>query len=709
MKTHRGWLTLTVVIGCLLLSEAQVEFPLDYYSFPEIAQRMSVEGRKIECARDLQQRLALIRLKSRPWQQARELLEAALDVRFRKISDAENRWILERDPEVVRKERRWREQFAAYVEKRRAREAELLRMMMDKSVPVEEVVKLVLEAYKENTDLSEVADEAQLKAQFTQVIEYFRKFPMEQALRDWRAFQRMQKRLSEFLQRDFTVGVDENDPFGFYRRFLAENPLSSFGFSQEILNWAQRAATDERDETLKMFREAMGNIGMNTSADPQLMQMMLLNSLGMFAAGYGQAWARDLLVAQLRPPITALETLEQGAVVRDYTVALPPEQLAWHLNDVDGVQIPLNSPTPIPTSLVAVANWDGFSFSVNYYFPEARPRSDFLGLAASNILDSVGVRLSPDRLQRLLPYLDTELARAYEQAYALHNQLVNQPPVNQAIKASLTRNTSLIEVAYRWAQEHRQEVVMEMMGVLRWNPEATGNSLMQRLTSSYTPFLLEQRDGVWVLRCWTAFLERVGDYPYAAIRDLLRSDYRYEAWQRFYRTVNAEQARWLLAARWRQVWNLHEKPGQHSSAIRAFDLGAAWLITAILESLPAEQRERFWNPPADTPKLTLELAQLPLEARTRIAHTLKLWRAALISEAYGPDSAALLMPPDTWLRRLILHREYGEWQLKTVVGDPASGESEEVELFSANLPAKNLAPVEADDETLINWDGVNYP
>jgi hypothetical protein len=50
----------------------------------------------------LRQRLALIHLKPRSWQQTRELLEKALDVRFRKISDAENRWILERDPEVVR-------------------------------------------------------------------------------------------------------------------------------------------------------------------------------------------------------------------------------------------------------------------------------------------------------------------------------------------------------------------------------------------------------------------------------------------------------------------------------------------------------------------------------------------------------------------------------------------------------------------------------
>jgi hypothetical protein len=88
------------VLGCwcaaslAIATAQQVEFPLEFYSFAEIAQRMSVEGRRIECARDLRQRLALIHLKPRPWQQTRELLEKALDVRFRKISDAENRWIL---------------------------------------------------------------------------------------------------------------------------------------------------------------------------------------------------------------------------------------------------------------------------------------------------------------------------------------------------------------------------------------------------------------------------------------------------------------------------------------------------------------------------------------------------------------------------------------------------------------------------------------
>jgi len=693
MTMHRGWLTLTVVLGCLLWGEAQVEFPLSYYSFPEIAQRMSVEGRKVECARDLQQRLALIRLNARSWQQARALLETALDVRFRKISDAENRWILERDPDAVRKERRWRTQFGAYLEKRRARQTDLFRIMTDKSVPVEEVVKQILE--KDEVELPESVDEAQVKAELTQTLEYFRALPIEQALRDWRAFQRLRKRFSEFLRRDFAADADGNDLFGAYRRFVAENPLNSFGFSPEILNWTHRTATDERDTIWKMYREAMGNRS-TTPEDPQVRQLVLLEMLSTFTTGYNP-WAHDLLIPLLRPPITAVETLEQGVVVRDYIVPLPPELLAWFLNDVDGVQVPLNSPTPIPTSLVAVAAWDDFRWMVDYYFPEARPPSDFIGIPVGNISDYVIARLSQERLKRLLPHVDKELARAYEQAYERHNALTNQPPVNKALKTPLSKDTPLVIFVYHWAQEHQQELVMEVMGMFHFGSEEAGDSLAQRLASSATPYLLEQRDGVWVLRCWSAFVERVGDYPYGAIRDLFRSDFRYEAWQRFYRTVSAEQARWLLTAQSHPIWNFHPKPELPSDAIRAFDLGAAWLVMAILESLPAEQRERLWKLPEDKRQLTLEIAQLPLEVRTRIAQTLKLWRAALIREAYDLINAAVLMPPDAWMERLTLHRFPGGWRLTTVMGSAASDTPEEVELFTTSCPTEPLMPATAGD------------
>ncbi|MCX7925778.1 MAG: hypothetical protein N2554_08220 [Fimbriimonadales bacterium] len=695
----RHWTMLIFLLGGWLLSHAQVEFPLEYYSFAEIAQRMSVEGRKVDCARDLQQRLALIHLKSRSWQQARELLETALDVRFRKISDAENRWLLERDPETVRKERHWREQLAAYIEKRRNRDSHVFRLMVDESVPVEEAIKQIMEAYEEDRDPFASTDEAQLKTQLAQIIKYFRKLPMEQALREWRAFQRMQKRLSDFMKRDFRADANENDPFGAYRQFLKENPLSSFGFSQELLDWAQRAATDESDETLMPIRQMMGSEESGGAVDPTLMQMLMLNSLGMFASGYGQVWARDALVAQLRPPITVLETIENGAVARDYTVSLPPEQLAWQLNDVEGKLVPLDSPTPISTPLVAIAAWEGRRFSVAYQFPNALAHPDSFTAATGGIEDTVPLRWEPARLKRLLTQVDDELARAYEKAYEQHQQLASQPPVNQPIKATMSEQTVLVEVVHRWAQEQQQEVVMEVLGVLRWSFREQRGSLTQRLDASNVPYLLEQRDGVWILRCWSAFVERVGDYPLAAVRDLLRSDYSYEAWRRFYRAVNAEQARWLLTISWYPSWNPSVKPEPYPSGVLSPELGKAWLVMAILESLPAEQRERFWNPPDDAPAPTLELARLPLEVRTRIAQVLSLWRAALIHANLEPLNVGLLSPPNTWMGGLTLQREHGEWKLKTTVVRAPGEDARAVVLLETRLPDNRMSVGMPDVET----------
>jgi hypothetical protein len=131
-----------------LATAQQVEFPLEFYSFAEIAQRMSVDGRRVECARNLRQRLALIHLKPRAWQQTRKLLEKALDVRFRKISDAENRWILERDPEVARIERQQRKRLANSLDKERFAKLRLIQILLDKTIPPEKALEIAQELYQ---------------------------------------------------------------------------------------------------------------------------------------------------------------------------------------------------------------------------------------------------------------------------------------------------------------------------------------------------------------------------------------------------------------------------------------------------------------------------------------------------------------------------------------------------------------------------------
>lgn len=682
-----------LILGCITgmflwatVLAQQVEFPLDYYSFEEIAQRMSVEGRRVDCARELRQRLAVIHLKPREWQQAREVLESGLDIRFRRTSESENRWILERNPDVMRQEKRWREQLAAYIERQRDRDAKLFRQLLDKNVSVDELIKTFMEEYLEEGIVPENVSREELEKQMRQAIETFRKMPVDLALRDWRAFQRMRQRFIQFLQKD-THNFDENDPFGFYRQFMTDNPISIFGFSQEVLDWARRAATDERDETLKSFREMMSSMGASTPDDPQLLQMLMLNMLGDFAQGYGQAWARDAIVGQMHPPLTALEAIEQGAVMREYVVTLTPEQLAWHLNDVEGKIVPLNSVTPVQAPVVGIARWYHHGFFASYEFPEAQPDEAFPFMSAGNIDDTISIRWERRGFKRTLERIAPELLRAYEKASETHAQFATQPSVNQPIKVSVSPRAPLVESVYRWAQEQGQEIVMEMFWRPNSNDQSNG-SLAQRLEDSSTPSLLEQRNGVWIVRCWTAFVERVRDYPYAAIRNLLRSDYSYEAWRIFYRSVSPEQARWLMSVSDFVCWSPRPQPDTRPPSIHTGSLGVAWLILMILESLPPDMRERFWNPPADAPAPTLALAQLPLETRARLLQTLTLWRAALLTNSPLQGRERFLLP-SAWLERLRLVRltPY-EWQFELMPQEPTDAEDADTQFLTSTLPGK---------------------
>ncbi|MCS7208257.1 MAG: HaeII family restriction endonuclease [Fimbriimonadales bacterium] len=66
-----GWLTLCVG------KAQQVEFAPDFFSFEEIAKKLSVGGHKVVCAPELRERVALVALQPREWQQAREPIQIA--------------------------------------------------------------------------------------------------------------------------------------------------------------------------------------------------------------------------------------------------------------------------------------------------------------------------------------------------------------------------------------------------------------------------------------------------------------------------------------------------------------------------------------------------------------------------------------------------------------------------------------------------------
>ncbi|GIV05374.1 MAG: hypothetical protein KatS3mg016_0949 [Fimbriimonadales bacterium] len=697
-----------IALGCfaaLLLwmpvGAQQVEFPAGYYSFAEIAQQMSTAGYKVDCARDLQQRLAVIHLKPREWQQAREALERGLEVRFRKISNAENRWILERHPETLRKEKRQRELLAAYAEKERDRDLRLLRLLMDNNTPEEKVVQAFLDDFEQQlasdeTNRPKVSRE-ETEKQIRSLVQLFRTSPMELALRDWRAFRRLEEQMEQFVRENSELQMDEQNPFGYLRSFLNQYPLSSFGFSKELLDWAQRTANDKDNE---FFKSMGGEMLFAFSNDPQARQFLLLQMAGLFATGYGQAWALDALRQQMRPPMTVLEAIEQGVVVRDYTITMPPEPLAWLVNDVEGKVVPLDSPTPLPVKLTAVASWRLSNCSFEYRFPEATPEKprSFALFYGNQISELAPVVLEGKGFLRTLKAMDPELLRAYERARDEHQKLLERHPIQQSVKFPHAGRMLLAECLYRWAHEQQQEVVMEITEF----GNSQGDTLAKRLASSDAPYLLEQHDSVWILRNWRAFVDRVPDYPLAAMRDLVRSDQSREAWQRFYQSVSLEQARWLMTSVDSCTWNLSDQPTGAGVWIVMRDLGNAWLMMRLLNELPSDLRARLWNDSDDSSSTPISLASLPAESKARLLQALEYCRAPIVSSLAYDSRHLSFVPPSEWVTHLMVERKHGRWRL--IYGIPRPAKEEEGEMaerfpiiLQTVLPGKLSSVVEEEE------------
>jgi hypothetical protein len=622
-----SWVLVRRVAG--LATAQQVEFPLEFYSFAEIAQRMSIEGRRIECARDLRQRLALIHLKPRSWQQTRELLEKALDVRFRKISDAENRWILERDPEVVRLERQRRERLASHLDKEGAQDIRMFRLLLDKSIPPEKVFETAQEFQPDRAP-----SEAE-RQQVVTVIEMLREMPVETALRNWRAHKQLAKALAPLLDNQSEAV-----------RLLTEKPLASYGFAQEELQWAERIAQGKDEKWTQMLGDRLQRY-----EHPLLKQARALIALGDFTNSYASSWAADALMRQLQPPLRALDAIEQGVVARVYELSLPPELAAWLLNDVDGTKIPLNATEPVPLRLLVEAKWGRWGYGYDVAIEPLEPPSEMRIYS----LPRINARLFflPEFAYRTFQRFDPDLAQAYQAAYERHKQLLDDSSVRAPLDASAR---SLARTLYEWAQKHQAELIAEVL------PEASygsqGKTLADWLEKSGDPYLLERHDTVWVVRHWAAFVQRVPDLPLTALRDLLRTKGDYADWRAFYRAITPEQARWLRV--WREEiasFTLAEE--LLGTSLFVDDFAHAWLVMEILEHLPPAQRDSLWRYQGVEP-VAVPLATLPPNARVQLARILDRWRAVLLTDEYkhlfAEDSALLV-------EQLVLSRSIGNWAI----------------------------------------------
>ncbi len=94
------------IAGYTRLQEASVRFETGFYTYPEIAKRLSSEAHQVRVAPSLSQRAAFLSLQAQPLSKVKQVLASALGVRFRLVQskDGNEQWLMEADPKRAKEE-----------------------------------------------------------------------------------------------------------------------------------------------------------------------------------------------------------------------------------------------------------------------------------------------------------------------------------------------------------------------------------------------------------------------------------------------------------------------------------------------------------------------------------------------------------------------------------------------------------------------------
>lgn len=641
-----------------------VEFPLGWYSFEEIAKKLSVAGKKVECAPELRQKVALIHLKPRNWDEARTLIQQALDLRISRVSRDGSRWKLSRDPKVVETERKRRQQLAHYLEKRLQREHELMQQLLNKNLTDEQWLQLLMQEQPDALESMDAQQREQLIKRAQEVIRFARQMPFEAFFRSWRAIARLRKAFDESIRyRD----ISREEYSQHVAQFLKQNPLESFGIDPEVLRWAKQAAQQE------IPTEFTGGSPLGALEDPEAKQLLALQLLDEVGKAYLEIWSYSLMASQMRPALSVLEALEQGVVAQEYTVAVPPEAAAQCLNDAEGKIVPLGATQPIPMRVLGVIRWSPRGSCSRRI--RILPDPQWQVKTPSELSQRTSLYLSPKGVQRIFEAMDRSLLEAYERAYQQHQALMREAVLHRPLKQKPGRHEHLLRWLAAWAREHQQEIVVEMdVSMLLLEP-LEGNTLKQVLEQleqpslfQQRPLLLERLGNVWVLRNWMVFVDRVVDYPFAALKQLAYSEHKYADWVRFYQQTTTEQIAWVFWVEPDVGTQGIFHPKGSSFLLGDYDVVMAWVVVAILQSLPEQERARLLSKDEEE---TVEIPLSRLDPRALLSLTAALQAIGRKQIGYHPWRELLLSPdlPRELASKVILQKD-SEWAL-VIPRDPS--------------------------------------
>jgi hypothetical protein len=690
-------------IATLALASGQtVGFPIGYYSYEDIAQRMSVGGKRVVCSPELNDAIVLLHLKPRDWNQTRRILENTLEVQFRSAGEGDDRWVLTRPSELRKHDARLKEALARMLETELRAQRTVLQKIAQSRVPIEQIT-MDSAARLFGKTFSRDPERARYEYQrLMETVVLLRGAPFEELFANWRNLQRFQRAFAEGIPREplCVLQVEpsplttqqrppyQRPPIDWRRvieRFLENYSLRDFGLHPSLLRLAEQHARLPQSEWSAHY-------GKHWFDDPSHRMVWALRNQCGKLLNILQEHVHATIAQRLHPPLNLQNALEQWALAQVYTLEVDTESLALWLEDAEGVLFPPDAPATTRIELLATARWyesmTGYGVRCRYILLHPKPpRERWIFFD-----EDAHFAFSHDTLSRLFEKAAPALQQRLQQALRQHHSLLEEPVLRQFPPRADDRSHSLYERLHEWAQQQNQEIAVEKamtcdtpigwcMALRLYVDDSTPIHEALREHTEYAEALLDRYETVWTLRNFVAFLNRLQRVPVAPIRRLILSEGNAADWNTFYQSLTPLQAaRLLYRSGYIPEW-LRDGKTLLIGANSASDYGKAWLICHILEQLPAPERERLLQEPRWADVIPIPLGRLPAPAKARLAEVFRLWALTLLAEEgfYIADRRDQVwfdiltgrLTMDEFLDAVVLERRHGGWELCFKAPDPS--------------------------------------
>ncbi|MCS6918392.1 MAG: hypothetical protein NZM28_01325 [Fimbriimonadales bacterium] len=641
-----------------------VQFPEGYYAFYEVAERMSTAGRQVECAPELRQSMALIRLKPRAWDETRAILEETLTVCFQPLG--ENRWRLERAPKVVELEQRLRAQLVRHFRQQFSQTHSMLKQALagkftgSPSPPAPE----------HTSDTYVLCEVHPLDFQYAQWLgARFHYAPVQRWQRylpEWSTFHRRLKAAST----EQPVPVQQarrRTPIEKERLKRLEGvSLSKLGLPVEITRWAQQAARWEP----KLWRTVFWPRTHYPSTKEQRAKLALIYAEYLLAE-YLDLRLTEWAIRTFCSDALIREAIEKGMVIGVYSERLERGLRAHWLHQPVTER---NLQQSAPVSVIVQMEWYNFWPYSGILHLRCWLR-DGERVCPRPIAVSIGAPFD----ERGLETLYRKIAPAHAETYLA--QLQRHAGYSETIMPGLaaiapeTENPKefvyyFVEWLRRWASARDEELSVEVMHSSGLSPHVAALREVQSALGDQqrrVEWLLDRVDSVWTLRYPAGFVDRLPRVPLPAMREFLQSERDYEACRAFYRALTLQDAVMLVRGGptidlvpnwlWVETENSHPITSQQ-------ELGAIWLVMHVLEHLPEAMRQ-FTDAAGWAGRRIVSLSQVPDAKREEFARSLREWftQERDFFDTYTPHVAFLWADSSQLLSRLSIESDDDGWNL----------------------------------------------